>query len=179
MTLTVINESGGSSKTVAITISQAVTSESETVGFSYTVGDISAQFTDTSTKPGARLWDFGDNTTSTEINPHHLFPSTGVYTVTLTIEGTSISQQVAIDTGVLLSWQDNSGDETGFKVEHSLNGVSGWSQIATTAAGVNTLLVTKNLHAVDPTVLNYFRVRAYNAGGNSTYTNIASVQCGV
>jgi PKD repeat protein len=34
-------------------------------------------------------WNFGDNQTSTEQNPSHTYLSAGVYTVTLTISGTS------------------------------------------------------------------------------------------
>ncbi|MGD9193392.1 MAG: PKD domain-containing protein, partial [Desulfobacterales bacterium] len=33
------------------------------------------------------LWDFGDGTTSTEQNPSHLYPNSGIYTVSLTVTG--------------------------------------------------------------------------------------------
>lgn len=42
-------------------------------------------FTNTSTGGGSYLWDFGDGSTSTEINPVHLYSSEGEYVVTLTI----------------------------------------------------------------------------------------------
>lgn len=35
-----------------------------------------------------RLWDFGDSTTSTTMNPSHAFNTTGQFTVTLTVTGT-------------------------------------------------------------------------------------------
>lgn len=56
-------------------------------------GPLDVQFTDTSTVPNptAWLWDFGDNTTSTEQNPQHTYSSTGGYTVQL---------QVTSDAGV-------------------------------------------------------------------------------
>lgn len=44
-------------------------------------------FTDESTGYGINnwLWDFGDNTTSNETNPYHIYDKNGVYTVSLTV----------------------------------------------------------------------------------------------
>lgn len=69
-----------------------------------------------------------------------------------------------------LSWTDNSSNEDGFKVESSLNNQFGpFSQIATTSASVvsysNTGLTTDQTY--------YYRVRAFNSGGTSNYTNTA------
>ncbi len=68
-----------------------------------------------------------------------------------------------------LTWQDNSSDETGFKIERK-TGTGSYSQIATVGAGVtsysNTLLSANTTY--------YYRVRAYNAAGNSDYSNEAS-----
>ncbi len=147
------------------------------VDFSYITGSLSVKFTDLSTQSGVRNWDFGDGLSSLEVNPYHTYASNGAYLVTLTIGSQSKSYQVVVDRGVRLNWQDNSSDETGFKIERSPNGSTGWTQIATTGVGVNTLLVTKNLHGVDPTVVNYFRVCAYNGNGNSGYSNTISSQC--
>lgn len=183
VTLTVKNSSGQSSKTQNVTIASTqvigghtIDMTKTTVDFFSTVGALAVQFTDLSTKEGARSWDFGDGKTSVETNPYHAYASNGIYEVTLTINGVSKTHQVVVDRGARLDWQDNSSDETGFKIEHSLNGTD-WTQIATTAANIHTLLVTQNIHGVDPTALNYFRVRAYNVNGNSGYTNIATSQC--
>ncbi|HXH20090.1 MAG TPA: PKD domain-containing protein, partial [Chitinophagales bacterium] len=50
---------------------------------------LSGQFTNTSTpSPGTLYyshWNFGDGTTSSDLNPHHTFPAAGVYSVCLTI----------------------------------------------------------------------------------------------
>ncbi len=45
------------------------------------------QFNNTSAKTGAVTWDFGDGTTSTEANPLHKYAKSGVYKVTLNVEG--------------------------------------------------------------------------------------------
>ncbi|MBK8721166.1 MAG: PKD domain-containing protein [Saprospiraceae bacterium] len=44
-------------------------------------------FTNTSTNANSYLWEFGDGTTSTDINPTHTYLSTGTYYVSLTSEG--------------------------------------------------------------------------------------------
>jgi transcriptional regulator CtsR len=68
-----------------------------------------------------------------------------------------------------LTWQDNSSDETGFKIERK-TGSGSYSQIATVGAGVtsysNTFLSAGTTY--------YYRVRAYSAAGNSDYSNEAS-----
>lgn len=49
------------------------------------------KFTDLSTSPYGNItdweWDFGDETTSTQVNPVHTFPGEGNYTVTLSVQG--------------------------------------------------------------------------------------------
>ena len=46
-------------------------------------------FTNNSSNGNAFLWDFGDNTTSTAINPTHFYTSPGTYTVTLVVSDTN------------------------------------------------------------------------------------------
>jgi hypothetical protein len=68
-----------------------------------------------------------------------------------------------------LAWTDNSNNEIGFKVERSQNG-GAFTQIATVGANVttfqNTGLKKNNTYS--------YRVRAYNAAGDSAYSNVAS-----
>lgn len=69
-----------------------------------------------------------------------------------------------------LSWTDNASNETGFKIERSPNGSTGWTQIGTTGADTTTYSDT------GLTELNtyYYRVRAYNGSGDSSYSNTAN-----
>ena len=71
---------------------------------------------------------------------------------------------------ILLQWQDNSNNETGFKIEQSLTAIGPWTQIATTPANVTS-------HAPPGLTCGttyYYRIRAYNGSGNSAYSNIAN-----
>ncbi|MFH1401614.1 MAG: fibronectin type III domain-containing protein [Parcubacteria group bacterium] len=67
-----------------------------------------------------------------------------------------------------LSWQDNSDNETGFKVERSADGTD-FSEIAQVGANV-TAYSDINL---SKSTTYYYRVRAYNDFGNSNYSNTA------
>ena len=69
-----------------------------------------------------------------------------------------------------LSWADNASNETGFRIERSWDGSSGWRQVAT--VGANATAFT---HARQPALTTFFyRVRATNATGDSAYSNVAS-----
>jgi hypothetical protein len=70
-----------------------------------------------------------------------------------------------------LSWVNNSpGVEAGFKIERGPASSGPWLQIATVGVGTN-VYSDKNLYGGSAW---YYRVRAYNAGGNSSYSGVAS-----
>ena len=72
-----------------------------------------------------------------------------------------------------LSWADNSGNETGFKIERCRNATcTSFSQIAT--VGANTTSFSNTGLSAGKTYR--YRVRAYNGVGDSAYSNIASAQ---
>lgn len=74
---------------------------------------------------------------------------------------------------IKLTWTDNSPDETGFRIERApdAGGVAGaYTEIAT--VGVNVATFTNT--GLAPTTTYWYRVRAYNAGGTSGYTNESS-----
>jgi hypothetical protein len=70
---------------------------------------------------------------------------------------------------VVISWNDNSDNESGFKIERSLNG-STFTQIATTGANATSYTDA----AVSENTTYWYRVRATNSVGDSAYTGTAS-----
>lgn len=74
-------------------------------------------------------------------------------------------------TSIGLTWDDNSASESGFEVERSLDGVSGWVQVLTPAADATS---DTNVGLTEGTQY-FYRVRATGAGGGaSTWSNIAN-----
>ncbi|MFM8357131.1 MAG: fibronectin type III domain-containing protein, partial [Verrucomicrobiota bacterium] len=82
----------------------------------------------------------------------------------------NLAASAASATSVNLSWTDNSTNEQGFRVERAPNGGS-FAQIATTAANATGYTDTT---AVPGTTYQY-RVRAFNAAGNSAYAGPVTV----
>ncbi|MBT8063340.1 MAG: fibronectin type III domain-containing protein, partial [Gammaproteobacteria bacterium] len=69
-----------------------------------------------------------------------------------------------------LTWDDNSPNEQGFRIERSLDGATGWAEIA--APGANTTSYSDT--GLNDNTTYYYRVRAFNGVGNSGYSNTAS-----
>ena len=74
---------------------------------------------------------------------------------------------------ILLAWQDNATDETAFSVERSVNTGTGWSSFVVLATlGANAT----SYRDTSFTAASYaYRVRASNAGGDSAYSNTATI----
>jgi hypothetical protein len=68
---------------------------------------------------------------------------------------------------VVLTWRDNSNNETSFLIERSTNANSGFSQISTTVANVTTYTDT----SVQERTRYFYRVRAANGAATSDYSN--------
>ena len=81
------------------------------------------------------------------------------------LTGTAVSAS-----SINLSWTDNSGDETGFTIQRSTDGTS-FGDVATVGANVTTFSDTG---LVTSTTYSY-RVSAFNSGGSSAYSNIATI----
>jgi hypothetical protein len=69
-----------------------------------------------------------------------------------------------------LTWRDNSSNEQGFKIQRKASASGTWAQIATVGPGV-TVYQNKGL-SLNRTY--YYRVCAYNASGDSAWSNEAS-----
>lgn len=74
-------------------------------------------------------------------------------------------------TRINLAWTDNSNNELGFRIERSLNGTT-FAEIATVGPNATSYPNT----GLKKNTLYYYRVRAYNADGNSAYSNLASAR---
>ena len=77
-------------------------------------------------------------------------PSNGTYT---NIKATSMT----------INWQDNSTDESGFRVEMSTNSTAGFTTKGSVGINVTSLSITGLL----PSTTYYFRIYAFNIGGDS------------
>ncbi|MEJ7576542.1 MAG: S8 family serine peptidase [Pyrinomonadaceae bacterium] len=85
----------------------------------------------------------------------------------------SLTATAASMTQVNLSWRDNSSDETGFRIERCTgSGCTNFAEVGTVGANV---ISYNNTGLARNTVYSY-RVRAYNASGNSAYSNTVSVR---
>jgi fibronectin type 3 domain-containing protein len=68
-----------------------------------------------------------------------------------------------------LTWTDNSGNETGFKIDRSNDGVN-FSSLVWLGPNVTSYSNTGR----SPSTTYYYRVSSYNAQGSSAFSNIAS-----
>jgi hypothetical protein len=77
---------------------------------------------------------------------------------------------------IILTWQDNSDNEDGFKIERASGGTTNFMQIASLQADT-TSYQDNNL---SPSSCCSYRVRAYNVDGNSEYSNtVTATTCAV
>ena len=81
---------------------------------------------------------------------------------------TGLTATVAGNSRINLTWQDNADDEDGFRLERNVDSV--FVQIAVVGANVTSYADT----GLTAEVMHTYRVRAFNIGGNSEYSNEAS-----
>ena len=82
---------------------------------------------------------------------------------------TGLTASAISSTRIDLSWADTA-TETGYRVERSPNGTSGWTEIA----NLSQNQVTYSDLSVSAQQTYFYRVRALNSGGFSPYSNTAS-----
>ena len=89
---------------------------------------------------------------------------------TVPITPSNLTASAISSSQINLTWQDNSTNETGFRIERAASSGGPWTQIATAAANATSYSNT----SLNPSTTYYYRVCAYNTAGNSTYLNTAS-----
>lgn len=66
-----------------------------------------------------------------------------------------------------ISWTDNSSNETGFRIERKTGSGGTYSEVTTVGANVTSF----NNTGLSASTAYYYRVRAYNGSGNSSFSN--------
>jgi len=89
--------------------------------------------------------------------------------IPLPMEPNNVAAAAISSSQINLSWTDRSDNETGFKIERK-TGSGSYSQIATVPANTTTYSNT----GLSPLTTYTYRVRAYNASGDSGFSNEAS-----
>ncbi len=143
------------------------------------------------------VWSFGDGASGTGPQVTHLYSAPGTYTASLTVTDSNGASSTATSSIVVtslppagpsgltaslsgylvqLTWQDNSSNETLFYIER--------------CQGVGCTNFSSFIATQSPNIPNYtdygaitgqsysYRVRAYNAGGYSPYSNTATIVAG-
>lgn len=88
---------------------------------------------------------------------------------TLPAAPSSLTAATASSASVNVSWLDNSAGESGHRIEYSTDGTN-WTTAGTVGANVTVFTVT----GLSPSTAYTFRVRAYNASGDSAASNTAT-----
>jgi len=140
----------------------------ETPSYTQTYGTAGGggQFNGIQTRDGANILTFDEfrvGTTATSVMAMSGVAAPSAPTV-LAATANSFSE-------VSLSWVDNASNEIDFVIERSLNGTTGWRQIAIPAAN-STAFTDSGLSAQ---TTYHYRIRAANGGGGSAFSNIAVI----
>lgn len=83
-----------------------------------------------------------------------------------------LSAEVLSNSQIKLTWQDNSDDETGFKIKRSESISAGYEVVATAASNTETYTDTK----LSANTVYYFKVCSYSGLGGSAYTSAVSTR---
>src|SRR5438094_9453231 len=104
--MTLIPQSPGPTKVVALSAGAAATNQPPVAAFTSSCSTLTCSFTSTSSDPDGSIasysWTFGDGATSTVQNPSHTYAAGGTYTVSLRVtdnqgaQSTTTSKSVTV-----------------------------------------------------------------------------------
>ena len=136
-----------------------------------TVGANTTSFTDFGLSEATKYWyrvrAYNADTTSDYSNEKQV---TTLYDIPAPPSGLTITSLQPNQ--VVISWSDNSGDESGFKIQRKEGAGGTYVDIKTTAANVTAF--TDNDAALRDGTVYYYRVCGTNAAGDSAFSNEAS-----
>jgi len=101
--------------------------------------------------------------------PSNAVSTTTLWDPNLPLSPRNMAASTVSASSIVLTWDDKSANESGFRIERSADGVA-FTQIATVGTDVITYTNTGLVKATK----YYYRVIAYNTAGTSYYSNIAS-----
>ena len=193
ITLFVLSVASGNQSPVAV-IAGAPTSGIAPLNVSFDGGSSS----DADGSIVSYAWNFGDSATGSGVTTNHTYSAPGTYIARLTVtdnQGASNSATTTVQvnaappalptaptnlvagtvskTQISLAWTDNASNEAGFKIERCPGAnCTNFSQIATVGVNVRNFSNT----GLKRNGTYQYRVRAFNASGNSAYSNTASAK---
>jgi uncharacterized protein len=106
----------------------------------------------------------------------YVWPVRGGQFGNLIISPSNLTAKATSSSKIVLGWKDNSDNETGFTIERKNGGcdsANSWAELPA-AIAVNAVTYT-NTGCTANTTFSY-RIKAYNASGNSEYSNCAYVK---
>jgi fibronectin type 3 domain-containing protein len=103
--------------------------------------------------------------TSNSLKAYGLFPTP----VSPPVSPSNLTATASTSSEVALAWTDDANDESGYLIEQSTDG-SHFTQVGSVPANSTVFSVT----GLQPKTTYTFRVRAFNAVGNSAYSNTAT-----
>jgi len=83
---------------------------------------------------------------------------------------TGLNAVAASSSQINLNWVDQAGNETGYRLERSLNGTNGWSTVATKSANS----ISHSDSGLTANTQYFYRVAAFNTAGDSAFSDIAN-----
>lgn len=123
--------------------------------------------------PDIGAFEYQSITSTTSSTPPPL-PNTGTGTsATIPTAPNGLNAVPMSSSRINLTWSDNAGNETGYKVEQCAgDGCTSFTLIATVGANVTSY----SSSGLNRNTIYRYRVRAYNAVGNSAYSNVVTAK---
>ena len=174
-----LNWTDNSLSETGFTIQRATDSAFANIAATANVGANVTTFADTGLTAGVQYWwrVFAINEVGTNAQGYQFVTANSPYSNVVTrLAGAPLAPNQltfvsATRTSITMTWNDRSTDETGFEVQRSRTGTGGWTTV-TLPAHPGTGIVTWTSTGLSRNTPYFYRVRAINAAGASTYSNV-------